>query len=60
MELGFKAKAISVYPSGNGGHISAMLNAWAFKYNLIRDLTVSSKRWFIVTRCFIRVIKCQI
>jgi hypothetical protein len=39
-ELGIKeSKAISVYPSGNGGHISAMLNAWAFKYNLIRDLT---------------------
>jgi hypothetical protein len=34
-----ESKAISVYPSGNGGHISAMLNAWAFKYNLIRDLT---------------------
>ena len=39
-ELGIKeSKAITVYPSGNGGHITSMLNAWAFKYNLIRDLT---------------------
>jgi hypothetical protein len=39
-ELGVKeAKAVTVYPSGNGGHITALLNAWGFQYNLIRDLT---------------------
>jgi len=39
-ELGVKeAKAVTVYPSGTGGHITALLNAWGFQYNLIRDLT---------------------
>jgi hypothetical protein len=39
-ELGVKeAKAVTVYPASNGGHITALLNAWGFKYNLIRDLT---------------------
>lgn len=39
-ELGVKeSKAVTVYPAGSGGHITALLNAWAFKYNLIRDLT---------------------
>jgi hypothetical protein len=39
-EMGVKeASAVKTYPSGTGGHISSLLNAWAFKYNLIRDIT---------------------
>lgn len=39
-EMGIKeASAVKTYPSGSGGHISALLNSWAFKYNLIRDIT---------------------
>jgi hypothetical protein len=37
--LELKNQRLSQFTLGNGGHISAMLNAWAFKYNLIRDLT---------------------
>lgn len=39
-ELGIKeSRAVTVSPSGNGGHIAQLLNAWAFQYNLIRDIT---------------------
>lgn len=39
-ELGIKeSRAVNVSPSGTGGHISQLLNAWAFYYNLIRDIT---------------------
>jgi len=39
-ELGIKeSRAVTVSPSGSGGHIAQLLNAWAFYYNLIRDIT---------------------
>ena len=39
-EMGIKdTAAVKTYPSSNGGHITSLLNTWAFKYNLIRDIT---------------------